>query len=664
MEKRVSGKRYIWRLSLALVVLAICCAAVYGISADAKEPINTDRFESAGGVIHYLAKSANYYIDMEEGGLLDVFYTSLQALANMLWGTLRLWGVITTVLFYFCMDFNLTELLDGGINALQSSFMGNIFAPLFSLGFCGAVIVVLKNMLRRDTMGILAQFGKVVGVWVLSMLLVNHTETILNSATDITKSISCQILVSMGGGSVDGTEPYALQMADVIWNATVHQPWVYIEFMGTNADEGTIDAFLDLPPMHPVREQMVQDDTSGAFSMANMVGKIAFLLAYSIPFVVKCLIYIALSVIMLSYQFFAVFYVLLAPIMLILMMFPGYERVISIWIRKLIETQVGILLLTMILGLLLKVDDLLYTRMVVSWGWLVVVNVQSGLELIVLIKRKDITAGLNQLQKSISNPRYATKMIRDGSTNSMGSMAGSAIQTVAMIRTVSKIAGAATGGAGMALGTVAGKAVEGAAAGQAASYAAAAGSAAMANGAAFSVRPRMSDCPATYAKSRMERISPGSVQGSSSRTIRASRGTGSPAVKGSAAMTSRPQGTRPAAAPERPKTSQIGARPINTPLAGNNDSKRPLESSEGQSQKAGSTSSAPTVEHPKLQMSGPEKFKQEPQKKHQQVQSPQRREAVHTSQTYIPRGDVSSRLQRDHTKQMAQIERPSSSVKQ
>lgn len=255
-------------------------------------------------------------------------------------------------------------------------------------------------------------------------------------------------------------------------------------------------------------------------------------------------------------------------------------------------------------------------------------------------------------------------MIRDGSTNSMGSMAGSAIQTVAMIRTVSKIAGAATGGAGMALGTVAGKAVEGVAANQAASHVTAAAGA-VSNGTVASMRPRMSDYAATgYAKSHMERINPGSVQGSSSRIVRASGGTGSPIAKGNAAaLTPRPQGNRPATASECPRTSQTDGRPTN-PSAENNGSKGPLESSERQLQKTGSASSVSTVEHPKLQMSGPEKFKQEPHKIYQQVKSPQRREVVHTPQTYIPREDVSSRLQREHTKHTAQIERPSSSVKQ
>lgn len=664
MERKVSRKRYIVRLSLALSVLVVCCLAVYGILAKAA-PINTGKFDDAEGVARYIVNSQNYYIDMEKTGLLEVSYVMYQFIANLLWGTLRMWGVITTVLFYFCMDFNLADLFGGTINALQSSLMGSVFKPLFSLGFCGAVIVVLKNLLRRDAMGILSQFGKVIGVWFLSMLLVNYTGTMLSSVTGITKEVSKDILVSMGGGSINDRESYATQMADVIWNATVHQPWVYIEFMGGTADEETIEKLLAASPVSPIREKLVNDDASGAFNKGQMVGKISFILAYSIPFVLKCFIYIALSVITLVYQFFAVFYVLLAPVMLILMLFPGYERAINTWIRKLIETQVGILLLTMVLGLLVKMDDLLYTRSAASWGWLIVLVVQSGLELVVLIKRKDITAGFSRLQKSVSNPNYAAKMIRDGSVAGRGSAVGSFISTAAMVRTagrVGKVLNAVGGGAGKAVGAAAsgvekaaagaaavGKAAGGKAKGSVTNRAASHASAAeRSNAVTAPARPKMSDCPANV-------IRVGPVQGHLERLDAKPEPGSNPQTRPTMA-TQHSQAITPL---ERPGTGQMDVRRGNIPpkATSGKEASTPLPSS-------------------KLQTLQQESPKQEPEKQKKvetsgsvgraattrQAKATQRRETIQTTQA-IPKGNVASRLQKEHTAQTAKVERPSSSVK-
>lgn len=677
-------KKYIWRMSLALLVMVVCCLIVFGIPVKAAAPVNTNTFGTQSGVIRYIANYRNYYIDMEETGLLEISYEMLQSIANILWGVLRMWGMITTVLFYFCIDFNLAELLGSEINAIQSSLMGSIFTPLFSLGFCGAAIVVIKNMVRRDSIGILSQFAKVIGVWVLSMVLVNHTGAVLNYATGITKAISAEILVSMGGGSISSTESYAIQTTDVIWNTIVHQPWVYIEFMGNDVDEGTVRAFLDKEPGNPTREQWVNDDETGAFSMGQMSGKIAFIAAYSLPFIIKCIIYIVLSVITLANQFFAVFYILLAPLMLILMMIPGYERAINTWMRKLLETQVSVLLLTMALGLLVKVDDLLYTRVAVSWGWFVVLVVQAGLELFIVVKHKDIMQGFNNLQRAVSNPLYAAKAIREGSVGGFGSVAGSAIRTAAVVHTAGKVIGAVGGGAGKAIGAAAsgvGKAVGGAAeayqTNQAVSHVmAAAGNVKIPQAAQTAARPRMSDCPNVInvkpVKGHLERVQPKTEAGGTARTVGAAQ---RPHTGSQALSTQQPQG-QPVTPVERPTMDRTSVIRTNTPDTSNlrgNGQEKPLERPKLEPVRAESVTltrsdalidhqkpvEAPRLAHEnKVNLSGTERMPAV-----RQTRVTQRREQVRTVQTNIPRESAGSRLQADHTVQAAKVERPQSSVK-
>lgn len=647
MERNVRRKRFL-RVSLMMLVAICCLWAVYGIPVKA-EPVNTSQFEYTDGVIRYIIKSENYYLDMKKPGLMDISYLVLQFIANLFWGLLVVCGRITTVLFYFCMDFNLAELFGSEINALQASLVGSVFQPLFSLGFCGALIVVLKDLLRRDSMGILVQFGKVTGVWVLSMLLVNHTGTALEYATGITKSVSAEILLSMAGGSVNDTESYAVQMANVIWNATVHQPWVYIEFMGTDADEETIEIFLESAPKDSLRERLVEADQSGAFEMWQMLGKISFVLAYMIPFIIKCLIYIVLSVTTLAYQFFAVFYTFLAPVMLILMLFPGYEKTLNVWLRKLVETQVSILMLVMILGLLVKLDDLLYTRTADSWGWLIVLVVQSGLELVVLIKRKDIIAGFQHLQKSVTNPAYAANMIRNGPVGKR-----SPAETLAMMYTVNRVIGA-VGGLGKVNGSNASGIPGGGAArsnmgNHAALPGSTSGKAEISRTATAAARPKMSDCRTA-----------GPVRGHLERTdVKTEPGNG---------LQARPSMDIKSSLAERP--GDIGAMEAQRPQQIVTSLERP-----GTGQKDTVLSKAENGQEASATLPA---FKQTPRQESEKQKkaeisgstgkaaaarqkATQRREMVQAPRDYPSKDGASSRLYKERP-QAAKAERPSSSVK-
>ena len=70
----------------------------------------------------------------------------------------------------------------------------------------------------------------------------------------------------------------------------------------------------------------------------------------------KCGIYIIIVLIQLVFQLLSIVYLFMAPLILIVSLFPGYDGLIGGWLRKILETQISILVLSMIIGILIKFD--------------------------------------------------------------------------------------------------------------------------------------------------------------------------------------------------------------------------------------------------------------------------------------------------------------------
>lgn len=61
----------------------------------------------------------------------------------------------------------------------------------------------------------------------------------------------------------------------------------------------------------------------------------------------KCIVYILIAVILLLFQIFTVILVLLAPVILLMALMPGYDfMILGVWCRKMLEIQIGILVVT------------------------------------------------------------------------------------------------------------------------------------------------------------------------------------------------------------------------------------------------------------------------------------------------------------------------------
>ena len=95
---------------------------------------------------------------------------------------------------------------------------------------------------------------------------------------------------------------------------------------------------------------------------------------------------------------------MMAPLILLLALIPGYDfEILGIWVRKIIETQIGVLIITFLMGVMIMIDGLLY-NLASEMGWFVVLILQIGASLGLYVFRGQIFSAFNYAQRGVQNP--------------------------------------------------------------------------------------------------------------------------------------------------------------------------------------------------------------------------------------------------------------------
>ncbi|MGN1204238.1 MAG: CD3337/EF1877 family mobilome membrane protein [Lachnospiraceae bacterium] len=403
--------KYKIKMVMAMLLMCLGILCIMSITASAGGgAINGDVTDITNlhGKLGYINRSDLYYLDMKEADFMDWAPGMLNTIANVVFDFIKWLAKCTCMLFYHCMNFNLAEMLSSEINSIQEALRNNIFEPLFLIAFAGSAMIIIKKMLHRDMMGSFGQVLKVVGIMILSLWLVKDSGTAITATTNITKSISCQALAGMAGTETTDIASYAANSSGSLWLNLIHMPWRFIEFNGEPVTDDDIEnKYLNTTyaPGTSERKELVKNYAGNAFSTDRGGEKIGFMLLYLIPFAIKCVIYIVMAVLSLVFQLIALLWLFLAPIVLLLAMIPGYEGVISTWLRKMLEAQLSILVMSFIIGLLIKIDDMLFSIGAETWGWLIVLIVQAVINVVVIIKRDELLGALSKV--GAANPSAA-----------------------------------------------------------------------------------------------------------------------------------------------------------------------------------------------------------------------------------------------------------------
>lgn len=138
-----------------------------------------------------------------------------------------------------------------------------------------------------------------------------------------------------------------------------------------------------------------------------------FLIVYIIPFLVKSAVYLFMASLQLVYQVMALFYVLMAPIILLLSLVPSFCGIdlVSTWLKKILETQIMMLIINLMVGIVTKVDRFLYS-MAPDKGWLIVIVIETILVTFLVLNYKDILSGIAKVTKAAKHPSGLSYQLR------------------------------------------------------------------------------------------------------------------------------------------------------------------------------------------------------------------------------------------------------------
>lgn len=401
---------------LLLFCLIFCCSLLPAVTAEASgiEPIQG---LNPNGYSKYMQDSYrdNYSLDIEEVGLLDGMYSVINSIANGIFGIIKFIAYAAISFFYYSLTFDIATILADELNAIQSILKNSIFEPLLFLGFFFSGVTILKRFLQQNMVGILSEFCKIILIILISIFLVNDSKTILTATSSITKSISLSAFTgvnSLGSNPQASLQDYAAESAGILWQNMVHEPWKSLEF-GDYDCEGFVDQFLSTPPDSDARKNLVSDHSDiPAFNKYYAITRIANSIIYLAIIAIKSVLYIAIAGIMFVFQIFSIFYMLIAPLILILAFFPSYQGIINVWFKKILEVQVSIFIITLILGLIIKLDSTIF-KYSATFGWFMCLIFQIVVIYFLYKERDKIINAFSNVQKAVEVPAYANAMLRN-----------------------------------------------------------------------------------------------------------------------------------------------------------------------------------------------------------------------------------------------------------
>ena len=412
-------KRVIYIIITIIVLLNINIAYVHAVGPMDGSTEKIDSFEGLNGDGKYLGQQyrENYALDMKKLGLLDKGSEIVNDLSNSLFYAEKSLTYLVVTVYYYCYELDLGDLMGDELNAIQERLKGGVFDQLWMVAFAFTAFYLAMQLIKKNSAELFSQIAKVIFILVLSMVFVIKTSSLVTVTSTITKTTATRINNAIvGNGS--STAPTGAQNAGAYWGAMVHKPWLALEFGDPNkyniSDE-KISEILSLAPGSDARQSIIDQYNN---EHPELFGKdwggkrLGFILVYFIPLLAKCILMLAVGVIQLFFQIVFILLILLAPVVLLLSFVPqlGGVEIIFHWFKKLLETQLSFIIISIIMSLLTKIDIILYAK-ANEFGWLIILIIQTILALTLIFKYDTVLKGLTKATKVASQPGFAKQML-------------------------------------------------------------------------------------------------------------------------------------------------------------------------------------------------------------------------------------------------------------
>ena len=446
-------KKYISLNKKKVFKLVAICVFVYVVFRVFERKVSADIFEAIGepnnftdlvGNGKFLESPfrANYYLDIKTvgAGLKGTFNEYGNWLANILWYGLTIITYMLIMLFNLAFSMDISDMFKEVLNTIMISLKNSVFDEYFILIVSIALIYIAISFFRNNIGQLFSRLGYIILTIAIMGMATKYSADIVSGMTTLSKSIGASSIVAISDRET--TENNIGQISGELWASLVHTPWLELEFDGKynsleNKDD-IVNKIFSLKKESNERQEYIDklnEENPEIFKENAGSGRILPALLISIVNIFKMFVMIVIALVQIVFQILTILFVIAFPFLLLLSMSPSFGGVNLIfnWWNQILGSQLGIVLTSFLLGLLIKIDGLIATYLgnLGTYGWFGITLVQTAIYIGIILQRKQIFRVLMSLQSKVSrsgagvwrNTMRTTEKGVDGLKNAGGATA-------------------------------------------------------------------------------------------------------------------------------------------------------------------------------------------------------------------------------------------------
>ncbi|WP_283672812.1 TcpH [Clostridium perfringens] len=364
----------------------------------------------------------NYALDIIDTHGWELIDKAITGLTNIVFSGIVMISWFGVNIFRFCFTNDIAAGFANQLNSVLGSLNNGIFNNFFMIVFMISLFSIVYNLYKKNFSAIGSQILAVAIIYATTAFLSNGAVGFLSKTTEFSKTIGTSAIVDINGkdnNNEGSLEDYSKTVVGTLWGNFVQQPWVMLEFDGkvslikNNKDNDDAlnysKEILSEPYGSDEREKALESINEKfnkeLFSKNGINTKLVSVCVLFVITLIKMIILIAVGMIQIGFQLMSILLILLLPFIMLIAIVPffGGTNIIKRIARKYLGTQLGIIVSSFVLALLVLVDTVTLT-MFQSWGanLIIALLMQCTCWIMVIAFRKQLMNGLINLQNRIA----------------------------------------------------------------------------------------------------------------------------------------------------------------------------------------------------------------------------------------------------------------------
>ncbi|HFE9703103.1 TcpH [Clostridium perfringens] len=368
----------------------------------------------------------NYALDIIDTHGWELIDKAITGLTNIVFSGIVMISWFGVNIFRFCFTNDIAAGFANQLNSVLGSLNNGIFNNFFMIVFMISLFSIVYNLYKKNFSAIGSQILAVAIIYATTAFLSNGAVGFLSKTTEFSKTIGTSAIVAINGkdnNNEGSLEDYSKTVVGTLWGNFVQQPWVMLEFDGKVPliSKDNTEAIADKNAMEYSKEILSEpygsDEREKAlesinekfnkelFSKNGINTKLVSVCVLFVITLIKMIILIAVGMIQIGFQLMSILLILLLPFIMLIAIVPffGGTNIIKGIARKYLGTQLGIIVSSFVLALLVLIDTVTLT-MFQSWGanLIIALLMQCTCWIMVIAFRKQLMNGLINLQNRIA----------------------------------------------------------------------------------------------------------------------------------------------------------------------------------------------------------------------------------------------------------------------